>query len=262
MDDVILTLQADKVRENMRNNHRDDGRAIDQFRPLSIVRNISKNAESSVAVKLGKTEVYCGIKILPGDAYPDSPGQGSISVGVEMGQMASPEFESGPPSPLSIEMSRVVDRGIRESHCVDFSSLAIPGTEKVWIVWIDLYPVNDDGNLFDACGLAALAALADAKFPKFEDNAIVPKEFDGQIELANKPILVTAYKIGNRMVLDPTRGEEKAATARFSVTCTEDGHYSAFQKGLGDSLTGAEVEQSLDWAMEKSKELRRQLFEG
>ncbi len=268
MEDIVLTLQADKIREDMRASKRHDGRTLDQFRPISITRNISKNAEASVLVKVGETQVYAGIKILPGDAYPDSPGEGSISVGVEMLQMASPEFESGPPSPLSIEMSRVVDRAIREAKTVDFEKLGIQGTEdpdtgvakKVWVVWVDLYPTNDDGNLFDACGIAAMAALQDAQIPKFENGAIVQKQFTGKIDLARLPITITVYKIGGQLVLDPTRAEEKAVSARFSVGCTEDGYFSSFQKGLGDSFTPEEIDRALELATLKSKEIRKQLF--
>ena len=59
--------------------------------------------------------------------------------------------------PNRIELSRVVDRGIRESGCIDMESLCIVPGEKVWGVMIDIHVLSDQGNIFDACGLAAIA---------------------------------------------------------------------------------------------------------
>ena len=69
------------------------------------------------------------------------------------------------PSPQSIELGRVVDRGIRESGCIDMEALCIVPGEKVWGVMIDIHVLSDGGNIFDACGLAAIAALRTAVVP-------------------------------------------------------------------------------------------------
>ena len=43
--------------------------------------------------------------------------------GAELRPVAGRKYEPGPPSPESIELGRVVDRGIRESGCIDMESL-------------------------------------------------------------------------------------------------------------------------------------------
>ena len=78
---------------------------------------------------------------------------------MELIPLASPDFESGPPREKAIELARVVDRGIRESETIDMAKLCITPEEKVWIVFIDVHVLDYDGNLFDACSLAASAAL-------------------------------------------------------------------------------------------------------
>jgi len=100
-----------------------------------------------------------------GEPYPDTPEQGAMSTAVELIPLASPDFESGPPRANAIELSRVVDRGIRESKFIDLEKLCIESGEKVWIVFIDIHVLDYDGNLFDACSLAASAALLSAKVP-------------------------------------------------------------------------------------------------
>ena len=51
----------------------------------------------------------------------------------------------------------------------------IPG-EKAWQVILDVFAISDDGNLFDAFGLAAIAALRSATVPaeRFEVGEDMP----------------------------------------------------------------------------------------
>ena len=135
---------------------------------------------------------------MPGDPFPDTPDEGTISVGAELLPLANPAFETGPPSEEATELARVVDRGIRESKCLDFKKLCIKEKEKVWVAYIDLYILNDAGNLFDACSIAALVSLANAKVPKIdEEYKVVKKEFEGKLSLERKPLLCTFAKVGN-----------------------------------------------------------------
>ena len=259
MDDVIWDLRAQKAVDLIKEGKRADGRAMDQYRNVEVMKNISKNAEGSARVKLGGTEVIAGVKMIMGEPYPDSPDKGTIAVMADLLPIASPEFEYGPPSPQSIELARVVDRGIRESKALEFKDLCIEEGKKVWIVFIDLYALNDDGNLFDAFSIAALSSLLEAKIPKLEKGEIVKGEHSGKLKLSRKPILTTFSKISNKIVLDPILMEEKAQEARFSLSTTEDDYMCAFQKGGGGSFKAEEIDQCIDIAFKKAKELRKKL---
>jgi len=260
-ESVIWDVKNEKVRELIKEGKRLDGRKADEYRPIEIQLGISENAEGSAIAKIGKSQVVAGVKLMPGTPYPDSPGEGTISVGIELLQMASPSFESGPPKAEAIELSRVVDRGIRESKCIDFKDLCIREGELVWIAFIDMYALNHDGNLFDTASIAALAALAHTKIPKLDGDKIVKGEYSGKLKLARKPLLCTFAKIGNNVVLDPGLAEEHALDARFSVATTEDGYLSAFQKGGGaGGFTKQEISDSIDIAMKNAKEIRKKHF--
>src|SRR3989338_2540572 len=163
----IRMIQDNYVRMLAKMNKREDGRNFDQYRePISVEYAVSeKSAEGSARVTIGDTVVVAGVKLELSKPYPDTPDEGSIMINVELLPLSSPEFEAGPPSINSIELARVVDRGIRESKAIDFKKLCIKPGEQMWTVIIDIYPINAAGNLFDACALAALAALRDAKFP-------------------------------------------------------------------------------------------------
>ena len=128
-----------------------DGRKLTEYRqPIEVEHGIIKTAEGSARVKIGETEVMVGVKLEVGEPYPDTPDEGTIIVGAELLPMSNPEFELGPPGIQAIELARVVDRGIRESKALDFKKLCIAKGEKIWMVIIDICPINDAGNLFDA----------------------------------------------------------------------------------------------------------------
>lgn len=260
MNDVILELSKDKIVESLKNGIRLDGRKADDYRQVSIKLNISENADGSASVKLGKTEIIAGIKFSPMAPYPDTPDEGTISIGAELLPMASPLFESGPPDEHSIELARVVDRGIRESKCIDFKKLCIREKELVWVAFIDFYVINDDGNLFDCAALASIAALKNARIPKLENDKIVKGEFEKSIELKSIPILCTFAKIGNAIVLDPNSAEMHAMDGRFSCASIEGEKFTAFQKGGMASFTQQEIEWCFDVAIKKSSDLRKQVL--
>ena len=258
-DDILWELQADKVREYLKNSQRLDGRKLDESRPFTMEFNFSKNAHGSCRVQLGKTEVIAGVKMDVAEPYPDTPDEGSITVGVELTPLASPAFEPGPPDQNATELARVVDRCIRESKAIDFKKLSIEEGTKAWFVFIDVYAVNYYGNLFDAGSLAALGALLNTKIPKLEDDKIVKGEYTGKLELSKMPLLTTFAKIGDAIVVDPAIDEEKAMDARISLGTTEEGHITAIQKGLGGSFTQAEIEHCIDTAFEESEEKRNKI---
>ncbi len=259
MSEILWELMKDKVIAELKEGRRADNRALDEYRPIEIIREISHNAEGSAKVRLGNTEVMTGVKMVPGEPYPDMPDQGTISVGAELLALASPAFETGPPREQSIELARVVDRGIREAKTLDFKELCVREGELVWIVFIDGYILNDDGNMFDASSIAGLAALLETKIPKLEDDKVVYGEYSGKLKVKRKPLLTTFAKISNKIVADPYLAEEKAADARFSVATTEDDYISAFQKGGSGSFTTAEIDNCIDLAFKNAKKIRKLL---
>ena len=174
--------------------------------------------------------------------------------------LSNPEFEPGPPGIQAIELARVVDRGIRESKAIDFKKLCITPGEKIWMLVIDICPINDAGNLFDASALAALAALKDAKFPGFKGDKVDYKnKTDKKLPLEKEPISVTVIKIGSKFIVDPDTEEEKVIDSRLTVASMEDGTLCALQKGGDSPLTQDDISRMLDIGIEKAKELRKYL---
>ncbi len=248
---IISSLQKDT---------RGDGRRCDEFRDISIETGVSKTAEGSARVRLGETEVMAGVKLGVGEPFPDSPDQGVIMVNAELLPLSNPDFEAGPPSIQAVELSRVVDRGIRESKAIDMKDLVIRKGEKCWLVQIDICTINDAGNLLDASALAALSALNNTYFPKFENDEIDYKtKTDQKLELKKLPITVTVSKIGDALVVDPSSEEENYIDARLTVALNSDNTICALQKGNSIELTLEEVDKMLDMATQKASEIREKI---
>ena len=238
-----------------------DGRGLMDYRPIQIETGIIEKAEGSARVRLGKTEVMVGVKIGIGEPFSDRPDEGVLTTNAEFVPLASPEFEAGPPGEESVELARVVDRGIRESEAIDLKKLCIVPGKKVFIVFIDIYVLNHDGNLIDASALAALAALMNTKIFKYEvkDDEVEIKPGFTKLPIKNYPIAVTFADINGKLVVDPWLDEEEVMDARLTMTFDKDGRICAIQKGGAGTLSPKQVIEAANIAKEKTEELRKLL---
>lgn len=250
-----MAIDMDYVREVAEKGARLDKRKFDEFRNVEIETNIIKSAEGSAQVRLGNTVVIAGVKMSVGVPFEDRPDEGVLMVGAELTPLADPEFEPGPPDIRSIEVARVVDRTVRESKMIDLKALKIDD-KAVWIVNVDLHVMNFDGNLIDAGSLAAVAALATAKIPKYENGKVNYDERFGALPITAMPISVTSVKVNGKLLLDPSKPEENAADARLTVSIKNDGNICSLQKGGIEGFTVEELHKMLQTAGEKQKELR------
>ena len=240
---------------------RSDGRGLTDYRePIAVKTGISETAEGSAEVHIGDTVVMAGVKLSIERPYPDTPDQGGISVNVELYPLSNPAYEPGPPGILAVELARVVDRGIRESKAIDLKKLCIAKGDKDWTGNIDIVTINDAGNLFDACALAALAALRNTVFPKYDEDGIdYATKTKQKLNVLKEVVSVTVHKIGSSFLIDPSSDEETISDARLTVASTPDGLLSALQKGGDAPLTSDDIQSMINLALEKAKFLRGKL---
>ncbi len=255
----MIHMDPMSIRNSIDEGKRLDGRPMDKYRDISVEVDVVGSAHGSARVKMGDTEVIAGVKVETGTPFGDRPDEGVLMVGAEFVPLASADFESGPPSEGAIEVSRVTDRAIRESKVVDFKKLCITPGEKVRMVYVDVNVMNDDGNLIDACSIAALAALLTTQVPKLDEDGNLTEESEGPLPMNGKPVCTTFAKIGKQIILDPTRTEGMAVDARLTIgTFEKDGkiEFCAMQKGGIHGFAVKELEQMIDMAEEKGKGVR------
>jgi len=259
-----------RIIEYLKEGKRFDNRGLFDLRDIQIETNISNKSEGSARVRIGKTEVVAGVKLGLGIPYTDSPDSGVLTVTAELLPLSSSKYEPGPPSEESIELSRIIDRGIRESEFIDLRKMCIEPKKEVWTIYLDIYPINDGGNLIDAGAMAAVAALRTAVLPKTEkgkdgSTRILFGEFTDKNLPLNEtmPLTTTFHKLGNQILIDPTTEEEDASEARLSIAISQkkkDHFINAMQKGGKVPFTVEEINTILDNVPKISKKLQ-EVFE-
>jgi len=240
--DYYLTLLEEGIRE--------DNRGLFEKRKLSFKTNVIKNAEGSALVKLGETLVIAGVKFSISEPFPDNPEQGIIVVDFDL----SPVSHKDTPAeliPLEAEFARVIDRGIREGKVIDLNKLIIKKEELVWSVNIDIVVLNNDGNVIDAGGIAALLALANSYIPKFNKKTkkIEYNKKEKKLRI-NKIVLPFTYaKIRDKLLYDPNFIEESLSEVRFSILRSKNAVH-----GIQKSKDGFLEEKEIELLLKNSKE--------
>ncbi len=258
-DYIIPKLKANAIISLIKKGVRASGRGLEDFRELEIVTNYIPNADGSAFVKLGNTQVVVGVKLEPGTPYPDTPNEGAIVVSAEFVPTASPLFEPGPPDENAIELARVIDRSLREIKAIDLSKLVLIPGKRVWVVWIDIYVLDHDGNLIDASSIATLAALLTAKVPKAEvegeEIKILKGEYVSSLPMNRKVVTVTIGKIDSVLLVDPDMEEETVLDTKLVIAVSDDGRIAGLQKSGMGALSRDEVLRMTELAMKKGREL-------
>lgn len=237
---ILDDLKKKKITTLLRDGHRIDGRALDEPRHLIIDTGDIPKAEGSARVRLGDTEVVCGVKIQPDKPFPDLGDRGIFICTAEIMPLADPNVETGPPTEEVIELARVVDRGIRESGMIDLTKLVLQKDKSVIGLFVDNSVTDYDGNLFDACSYASVASILSCKIPKWEIKDDVPTKVDGQVmepPITTLPISVTMGRIGDQIIVDPNAEEWSCMDARITITTNSASNICAIQKGGNDGFT-------------------------
>jgi exosome complex component RRP42 len=261
MSSLLTKVKIKQIEALLEKGKRLDERGLLDTREIKIEQGVIEKAEGSARVYMGRTQVLVGVKVETGEPFPDTPNDGVMTVNAELVPLASPHFEPGPPDENSIELARVVDRGIRESHAIDTEKLCIEAGKKVFIVFVDVYVLNHDGNLIDASALAAMAALMNTKMPNYEikDGELKIKQGYTPLPMKSHPITVTLGKIAGKLVVDPWLEEESVMDSRITFASNEEGNICAIQKGGSSYFTPQQILDASKIALDKAVELRKKL---
>ena len=261
MSSLVTKVRLRQIEQLIEKGKRLDDRGLLDTREIKIEQGIIEKAEGSARVFMGKTQILVGVKVGLGEPFSDTPNEGVLTVNAELVPVASPSFEPGPPDENSIELARVVDRGIRESKCIDNEKLCIEPGKKVFVVFVDIYVLDHGGNLIDASAIAAMAALLNTKMPNYEikDGELKMKQGYTPLPLRSHPVTVTIGKISNKLITDPIAEEEQVMDSRITFATKEDGTICAIQKGGSGYFTPQQILEASKIALDKAAELRKKL---
>ncbi len=251
--EVVPQLREKTIRSVLEQGRRLDGRQLYEFRSITVRPRVLKTANGSAVVSVGNTKVIAGVKAELGAPFKDVPDEGALIVNLEVAPTASPTAEPGPPDEVAIEAARVVDRTIRHSGFLDLKSLAVIPGKLVWVLHVDIYVLNHDGNIVDASTIAAVSAIASTEINKVRvegENVVVDRSSTERVkvDVSRLPLTMTFVKIGRSILVDPTLEEESIAEGKFTIGIAGDKIVS-IQKTTG-AFTADEIKTVIDRGFE------------
>jgi exosome complex component RRP42 len=253
-NEVTAEILGTHILELARTGRRLDGRGIDEYRPVSVEPGFAASADGSALARIGATAVVCGVKLEPGKPFPDTPNAGVLTTNAELVPLSNAMFEPGPPHPRAIEVSRVIDRGIRAGEAVDLTKLCVTPGEKTWVCYVDVHVIDHSGNLIDAGSLAALTALTHAVLPSKRFGLA---ESDSPLAVQHHPVETTFCRLGDAIVVDPSLDEELACQGRLTIATDEAGNVVAMQKGLVGAFSPDDIKSLADRAFRHGDRMRK-----
>ncbi len=261
---LTVKIMQEKIYNLLRQGKRLDGRRPEELRPITIQTNVVEKAEGSALVTMGGTKILAGIKSDIGSPYSDRPKEGAFTVNAELLPLASTSFEPGPPDERGVELARVVDRCLREGKALDLEKLCIIEGEKVYIFFIDIYVLDYDGNYYDPALIAAMAALATSKIPKYEvvDGKVEKTEEYFTPTLTALPFSVTIGAIKEKLLVDPQLDEESVLDVSLIVGTDEKGNVVSIQKNSPGPIPLPLMNEIMDIAWRKTGEIREKFLEA
>ncbi|HIQ29872.1 MAG TPA: exosome complex protein Rrp42, partial [Candidatus Caldiarchaeum subterraneum] len=240
-----------------------DGRRPDELRPITITTNVIEKADGSSLVKMGGTKILTCIKVELGTPYPDRPNEGVFTINAELLPLASASFEPGPPDEHAIELARVVDRCIRESKAIDLEKLVITEGEKVYMLYIDIYVLDYDGNYFDPALISAVTAVATCNVPRYElRNGKYEKTGETfRVSMKTIPASVMMGVVKDKILVDPTPIEESVLDTSIITGFDSEDNLVSLQKNTTGMLDLNIIDKLLDVGREKVREIRSRIME-
>ena len=126
-------------------------------------------------------------------------------------------------------------------------------------LFADSVVTDHDGNLFDACSYAAVAAILTSKIPKWEMKDDIPVLIENQesdAPITTIPVSVTMGRIGEFLIVDPNLDEWECLDAIITITTNSDGNIVALQKGGSDGFTLEQLVKCSELSISIGKKVR------
>ncbi|EFN59910.1 hypothetical protein CHLNCDRAFT_132943 [Chlorella variabilis] len=266
----------------------------DQYlaKPTSIGLGVVSTADASALVKVGSTAALAGIKCEVMPASADTPEEGRLALQVELAPLCSADTRPGRPSEAAAVLTEQLSSLLEGAGVVDRRQLCIDPGKAAWAVYVDVYVLDADGSLHDACLLAVLAALSSLRLHAVavDDTGRIQKApadaaaagaagaqrqqgaADGAatalqqqpqghqrrpLLLACHPVSLTCGLYRDRLLVDPTAEEEPLLEAAMTTTVDESGDILGFYKAGGSATLSRErMLECIEAAKQRSREVR------
>ena len=253
-----------------------DGRALFEFRDTSVAKGNLGTCLGSSFVKIGSTKVICGIK---GEIEPQNESE-LLKITVEMSSVAHGDLKGVHSHADGLFIKQKLSSLLQD--VVDRSQLTLEKDKKKWCLYlyVDVYCLDDDGNVFDAASksfqlcllkphvfffalvLSSVAALSNVKLPTLSYNERTKQFVQSQNEngdilrLGDLPFAASFALFEKWIIADPTHEEEDVCGALFHVVLDTKGKLCAMEKRGGQIMDKAQMEQCLRVAEQRVQKMK------
>jgi exosome complex component RRP41 len=215
------------------NDIRNDGRKLNEMRPVKIEVGILSNADGSAYIEQGKNRILAAV-YGPREIHPKHqalPDRAALRCRYHMAPFSVQERKSPAPSRREQELSKVIRESLQPSLFTEY----YPRTA------IDLFieVLQADGGTRCAGITVASLALADAGIP-----------------MRDLVSACAAGKVEGRLVLDLNDSEDKMGDADLPVAYMPSQNAVTLLQ-MDGMLTGEEFEQALNMAIEGCKQINQ-----
>ena len=200
---------------------RNDGRQVDQLRPVTFERNFTCYAEGSVLVSFGATRVLCNVSVEESvPPFLRGSGQGWVTAEYAMLPRATHsrsvrEAARGKLGGRTQEIQRLIGRALRA--ITDLDALG----ERTLLVDCDV--LQADGGTRTAAITGAWVALADAIDGLIKSGKLSASPLKGSVAAISVGI------VGERALLDLNYEEDSRAAVDMNFVMTGDGRFVEVQ---------------------------------
>lgn len=245
-DTPLSNCERDFLLKAIEEKKRLDGRQTYDYRKIKISFGTDYGC---CFVDLGQTRVMAQVSCELVAPKENRPNEGIMFFNIELSPMASPGFEQGRQSELSVKLNRQLERCLRNSKCIDTESLCVVSGEKVWKIRVDVHTLNNDGNLMDAASIAAITALCHFRRPDVstqghEVTVYSPEERDPiPLSIYHMPISVSFafFQQGTYLLVDPCEREERVMDGLLVIAMNKHREICSIQSSGGIMLLKEQV---------------------
>jgi len=233
-------------------NVRPDGRGLTTIRKTVIsTGSLNHTADGSSFVKIGSTTCVCGIR---GEIGKHDSNVANIAINVELLPLCSSKYSLRGRPPDQAQLLGVSLHSLLKNtlHPTDLEC-KVENEDKLfsWYLWIDVYCLDFDGNLFDASLIAAVGALKNASLAQIRKDPIdglyySSKEKLRKLQLKQIPFSLTFCMVDYYILSDPTIEEENMQNGSFTIVVNQAKGLLSIFKPNGLELDGVELKVCLE----------------
>jgi exosome complex component RRP43 len=219
MDAVNPKLYYEEWLDNL--HYRKDMRKMGEHRERKVTKNVLHTVPASCLAQIGNSKILCGINVEVAHPSAERPECGFIVPNIDASARCAngrrSDEEDAEVQLILIHLEKLL------LQCINLEELCIQKGSAAFVLYVDLYCLNNDGALLDLALMAAISALEDVKLPEVtrDDKEELQVDFSKTrpLTLLKKPIALTTavFNPRNALLLDPTRWELKRAQGQITV---------------------------------------------